>query len=433
MKKLLYLVVVLVVFVSCKKEQQLYRIQENGLYGFIDSLGNIAIEPQYKYVSHFTKEGYAFVISKMLLSDNGVKINYGYINKENELVIDTNNIFQMQNADLDFKTTVDYYNERRLDFNDDLFPLLYLRDGRYVFQDSNTGKIGFKDINGNVVIEAIYDRASHFSNGVAAVQKKTTKIPKNASDNNCWGVINPDGTTAVAFEYGIIQDYTKDGKTWTTTFFDTEDGGFDCECAQIDKNGKVLIGPLTMVQHVYNNSRSNIYSASINRYNRFFNNWFTFIDENGKILTDYNGDGMITGDFFEGGKMEWFYGITYFSEGRVGIKGSYQDNPAWWFVDKNFERQSEAYDSLKSYSEGLAAVKELSSYGEYPAHWGKWGYINKENEVVIPFKYSECGSFVKGLAYFKIDGNSFDIEGYINKLGKSVWQAKKKKEKTETQ
>ena len=176
MKKLLYLFVVLVVFVSCKKEQQLYRIQENGLYGFIDSLGNIAIEPQYKYVSHFTKEGYAFVISKMLLSDNGVKINYGYINKENELVIDTNNIFQMQNADLDFKTTVDYYNERRLDFNDDLFPLLYLRDGRYVFQDSNTGKIGFKDINGKVVIEAIYDRASHFSNGVAAVQKKTTKI-----------------------------------------------------------------------------------------------------------------------------------------------------------------------------------------------------------------------------------------------------------------
>ena len=60
---------------------------------------------------------------------------------------------------------------------------------------------------------------------------------------------------------------------------------------------------------------------------------------------------------------------------------------------------------------------------------GKWGYINKKDEVVIPFKFSECESFINGLAYFKTEGNTFDIEGYINKSGKCVWQTKRKKDK----
>lgn len=51
-----FLLTALVFFASCKNENRLYRIQENGLYGFIDSIGNVVIEPQYKYVSPFTKD-----------------------------------------------------------------------------------------------------------------------------------------------------------------------------------------------------------------------------------------------------------------------------------------------------------------------------------------------------------------------------------------
>lgn len=416
---------------STNSEKNLFRIQENGLYGFIDSLGHVMIEPQYKYAGSFNDEGYALVISKMTVVNNNVEVQYGYINKENELMIDTNNIFIIRDASSELKYTVNNFNKHKLGFNDYYFQLLRLRDGRYVFQDNKTYKFGFKDIKGDIVIEPQYDRANSFCNGLAVVQKKLhNNVSESVEDNNCWGAINPDGSTAVKFEYGLIQDFTKEGKTWTTTFYNVDGGRFGCECAQIDKTGKVLIGPVTSVQHIWNNSSSNIYCASIYHYNKLFNNWYTFIDENGNILTDFNKDGIISVDFRNGGKAEWYNGITYFSEGRAGIKGFYMDNPAWWFVDEKLKIVSEAYDSVFSYSEGLAAVKELSSYiGMSPAHWGKWGYINKKDEVVIPFKFSECESFINGLAYFKTEGNTFDIEGYINKSGKCVWQTKRKKDK----
>ena len=45
----------------------------------------------------------------------------------------------------------------------------------------------------------------------------------------------------------------------------------------------------------------------------------------------------------------------------------------------------------------------------------------------IPSSFSECGSFAGGLAYFMNYGTTFDVEGYINKQGKIIWQTKRKK------
>lgn len=66
MKKFyLLLIIVPIAIMSCDKKQQLFRVQENGLYGFIDSQGNVIIEPQYKYVGPFSEDGYACVISNI--------------------------------------------------------------------------------------------------------------------------------------------------------------------------------------------------------------------------------------------------------------------------------------------------------------------------------------------------------------------------------
>ena len=49
---------------------------------------------------------------------------------------------------------------------------------------------------------------------------------------------------------------------------------------------------------------------------------------------------------------------------------------------------SPRYEDAAAFSEGLAAVKKD----------GKWGYINAENEVVVPFQYDLAGEFSEGYA-----------------------------------
>ena len=69
-------------FDYCKRQEKqsktLFRIQENGLYGFIDSVGNVMLAPQYKYISDFSDEGYALVIDSI---ENLRTIHFHYIDK----------------------------------------------------------------------------------------------------------------------------------------------------------------------------------------------------------------------------------------------------------------------------------------------------------------------------------------------------------------
>ena len=80
--------------------------------------------------------------------------------------------------------------------------------------------------------------------------------------------------------------------------------------------------------------------------------------------------------------------------------------------------------------EGLAAVKQyVDESVSLGPHSGKWGFIDKKANVVIPYQFSDCGSFRGSLAYFKKWGSTYDLEGYINKQGEIVWQTKKKNPK----
>jgi hypothetical protein len=47
---------------------------------------------------------------------------------------------------------------------------------------------------------------------------------------------------------------------------------------------------------------------------------------------------------------------------------------------------------------------------------GKWGYINKEDKLVIPFRYDDAEDFLGGLASVAIKGQKF----IINKAGQKV-------------
>ena len=65
------------------------------------------------------------------------------------------------------------------------------------------------------------------------------------------------------------------------------------------------------------------------------------------------------------------------------------------------------YTDFKSFSEGLVAIYRN----------GKYGYMNKQRELVIPYKYQDAQDFKNGLA---IVVNQNDKYGAINRLGNVV-------------
>ena len=84
-----------------------------------------------------------------------------------------------------------------------------------------------------------------------------------------------------------------------------------------------------------------------------------------------------------------------------------EKNGKWGYINKKGEEVIPfIYDEIWSYSEGLAFVKKD----------GKWGYINKKGEEVIPFIYDEIWSYSEGLAFVKKDGKW----GSIDRNGKEV-------------
>ena len=69
-KSYLSFLLVALTLLSCNNNDFcLYRIQVNGLFGFIDSIGDVKIDPQYKYVGEFSKDGYACVISRISIEE----------------------------------------------------------------------------------------------------------------------------------------------------------------------------------------------------------------------------------------------------------------------------------------------------------------------------------------------------------------------------
>ena len=104
-----------------------------------------------------------------------------------------------------------------------------------------------------------------------------------------------------------------------------------------------------------------------------------------------------------------FIKVSHFSEGRVRCL----DDEGWIFLTPKKEIVNH-YEDASDFSEGRAAVKMN----------GKWGFINYDEQIVIPCIYSRVGDFGEGVAYYEIYQGPcarFTIErGFINYEGQVV-------------
>lgn len=448
MKRFTFLLaIIILVLCACTRRTDLYRVQEDGLYGFINESGEVMISPQYKYVGGFTKDGYACVVSDISFEEDSslfgigiidsiVVVSYGYINRNNDLVVDTNNVIRFSisraNGIWVMGNAVDFahqYVDDRLGFNATSLQELDFNDGLYLFQDRESNLFGYKDIKGKIKIEAKFEWGHSFSNGVAVVREiKVLDLDKDfditGAFNSC-GVIDKSGNVIFS-GYTIIHDYGKNGLTWAqTTNITMETYEFKRDWVQIDKQGNIKIGPVPGVAWVYNNDDFPVCVINLG----LLGDYYTFIDEKGEFLSDFNNDKEVGLNFTGEKRDEIFENVTRFGNGAAGIKGYDCDGESvWYFVDRDFNIISELYDSVLCFDNGYAAVKERVT--GHLKHAGNWGYakIDEANYTinqVIPCKYSECGRFRRELAYFKKNGATFDVEGLINKQGNVVWQTKR--------
>jgi hypothetical protein len=81
------------------------------------------------------------------------------------------------------------------------------------------------------------------------------------------------------------------------------------------------------------------------------------------------------------------------------------------------------WDGAFPFSGGLAAVNKGGRVKRVPApriEGGKWGYVDREGNVVIPPRYDFPGKFTEGLAPVNVGGLAGGKWGYIDNTGRTA-------------
>lgn len=82
-----------------------------------------------------------------------------------------------------------------------------------------------------------------------------------------------------------------------------------------------------------------------------------------------------------------------FSEGLLATSDPHMRPIKYGYVDSNFDLVIPyQFDSAKEFHEGLAAVSSRTDSGV------KWGFIDRSSSLVVPYQYDRVGDFSEGLA-----------------------------------
>ncbi len=410
MKKIFFYLILcfpIFIFFSCKKTpNNLYKIEVDGKYGYIDSLGQEIIKPQYLFASRF-REGLALVVTDTILkvnlidyskcknrfdslmikfenynkTDSTITYIYGYIDMRNKLVIAPTLQFTE-----DYSENVkNYIKEHKMTFSDMIF-----YNERAWFQDIKTKKYGFINKNGEIIIEPKYISVGSFNDSLASVN-----FGKSIHDSQ-WGYINTEGETIINGKYTIANGFSDGLATVVIADYDKqaditkgENISYSFNWLVINKKGNIVSGPFNGLS----NELYYYYDGFCNVRKHFFNNTmgWRFIDKKGNFTTDF--------DLEE---------ITYFNSGYAGVK----TNGVYVFIDKTNKIVSDNYENVLPFSDGYAGVKKN----------GKWGYVDTTFTEVIPYKYDTCTKFINSLAKVIIRSDALVINAYINKKGEIIWQ-----------
>ena len=284
--------------------------------------------------------------------------------------------------------------------------------GPPLFVVTVNGKAGFINQDGKIVIEPVFEKAYHFTDGLAAVQKQ-----------GVWGFIDTNGRVVIEPQFISVGLFSEGLATFQHKRYSDKEG-------YIDKAGKVVIKPQFDVAEPFRNGVARVGFATLKgRLLAMVADVgvecdFKFIDRTGKIVPEPSPLHYATGEpgelipFRKDGLAGYlnakgevviepqFHAGSAFSEGLArACKDKlfgFIDRHGEWVIPPAFEYASE-------FSDGLAGVS-LGKEG--------WGFIDRTGKVVIPAKFGWVyGGFRHGIAEVAYDSKF----AYINKKGEWVW------------
>lgn len=205
------------------------------------------------------------------------------------------------------------------------------------------GKFGYKNKQGEIVIEPKYDEAWHFSEGLAPV-----RIGKH------WGYINEKGDAVSEFIFDRIFPLEKG----TAQFVLNGKSGF------VDSTGTIIIQP----------KFDNAYPFYEGLAPVKMNDKWGFIDKKGSLVIDFQ-----------------FNSAMIFQEGLAPVNKSGK----WGYINKSGDPVINfRFDKADQFNDGRALVSVDRKYG----------YIDKTGSFVIKPQFEDAQDFSEGLAGVKING-----------------------------
>jgi len=451
--KLFIIACAVFIITSCDEKKQfggyLYPIRENGLYGYIDSVGNRIIEPEFLWVSTF-RNGLAMAVVDTIyrvvpdsmayeVGERDTIINvyrmyakYGYIDRSGKLVIEPKFVSYVNMNEIG-----DVTNDM-----DDCSNALYrhsFRNGRAMFCDTTTWRDGYIDTNGNVAIQPKYYYSEPFSDGVAVVRDAiadpiyTNGVCINPSKLRC-AYIDTLGNNVTEFKYETLTRCLSNRGIGTYKVIHKKSIELGDTTVQIEEfseprflvnNYGDEIKELDFVFKYYGYSREGITVA----LNDFL--WkvrgdkeFFYFDKGGNRIEPLKGVSEYQLDSLSRCKdiiqilpdNAVISETTYFNEGFAGIS---PDGKHWFIIDKYLlihgYGDESIFDGFRVFNNGLAAVKKN----------GKWGFINRKIKEQIPCKYDSCGvvyPYLEEVFEYDIQGE-VKKKAYINREDCLVWES----------
>ena len=373
------LLILFVWTISCTGHNDcLYPIVVDGKYGYINNIGKEVITPQYMYASEFS-EGCALVVVDTTWSSGGTygecTYKYGYINESNKIIIDTLLYGQFEGFKGYISISPELCHNGRIKF-----------EKKYGDSDLDV-RVGYMDKRGKIIVEPIYYDGLQYSDGVAAVE-----------GDDGWGYIDINGDVIIDLIYMEASSFSE-GYAIVSSY----------DYIIIDKQGNICSKKIEMdiptselLMYPFHDGLALVKP----KYYFYEHEIWKYINKQGDI-------GPKTNSFYFGRTeiKRFYYSASEFSEGYATVS---EEKDKFHFIDTNLERVSSDYDGAFSFKEGLARVKK-----------SKWGYINKNFELVIPYQYDFCSDFKNGMAQFSVDLGDIIIYGYINQKGEIIWQNKK--------
>jgi len=274
----------------------------------------------------------------------------------------------------------------------------------FPFQDEETGKWGFVDLSGKVIIEPKFEsEPSYFKEGLALIEKESgyDYINNNGDTlgyNFQTATLFEDGMALVTKENGnrcFIKNDFSDAfcidnlkqEVISCGLFSEGLAKFQAEnnkWGYLNTSGEVVIDP--------------VYSKALN-----FKEGYAFVElrdnDSGKVdklFIDINGNIKIRLD-------ENIEVVRSFSEGLAAVK----DSSGWGFIDKqgivSIEPDAD-WETVTNFNNGCAAFSE----------YGEWGAINKKGKRILGSLYDAPPIFFNGLSIVEEENGM----GFINRKGR---------------